>query len=254
MQQNQQTFHNLLASECHAVSAPLLVQLVQLHKVLTASTELHIGYVSRLYDPSSRDNRIASGCLRIWTATHAWRQQSQTLPWKAAEAMAGLSWQGIVPTAPACTTCPEKKHVITSGEAAECERLRRAGVLKWMKVKRTGRFPENIASVPAQGAFFDNVSYNFLSILQSRSYSMPKQVGNVVKLQSPFRWNVGFIMSAKRCFIPAHALSTAHVPAPKRFFLSAQFWDDPGFEAKTPKISQTVECQTMAYDDTPRLR
>ena len=85
MQQNQQTFHNLLASECHAVSAPLLVQLVQLHKVLTASTELHIGYVSRLYDPSSRDNRIASGCLRIWTATHAWRQQSQTLPWKAAD-------------------------------------------------------------------------------------------------------------------------------------------------------------------------
>ena len=88
------------------------------------------------------------------------REDSNLRPYHGRQliAMAGLSWQGIVPTAPTCTTCPEKKHVITSGEAAECERLRRAGVLKWMKVKRTGRFPESIASVPAQGAFsIDNV-------------------------------------------------------------------------------------------------
>ena len=50
------------------------------------------------------------------------------------------------------------------------------------------------------------------------------------------RWNVDFMMLAKRCFLLAHALSKVHVRAPKRSFLSAQFWNDPRFEPNAPKM------------------
>ena len=60
------------------------------------------------------------------------------------------------------------------------------------------------------------------------------------------------MMLAKRCFLLAHALSSAHVPASKSPCLQRNFETTPRFEPKTPKMY--VDCQTMEYDDTLGVR